>query len=161
MEAARVIEEERPALRRSLFLHLEHLDVETHHLEGRAQIGIAVDSTTTRERTRRLDRARRSASAILRRRTTWADGLGTLLLAGIAQTDGKQEVAQQCLQRAEAQLSNSQLGAHLAAARLLAAESGEDRDGGQLASVVASPEWRKLEAGDPRRLSLMMIPGAW
>ncbi len=143
-----------PALERSGLLRMEKFYVELRELRARASLTRARHERGLRRR-RLVADARRDASAIDRRGTTWSAGLRGAILAGAAALDGDAETAVGLLHHAERDLTQHAQHMYARVARWHRARLEGDAD----AQAQAAAEMRAHGVAAPEHVARMLMPG--
>lgn len=150
------LDEEWPALKKSLLLSVEQSRLEAVHARGRAELALAVSRGGDE---RLLERVRRRIAALRRERRGWADGLAGLLEAGRLRTCGDLEAAVPVLDQAIVTLEGNGLSLYAAAARRGRGQLvGGDAGAAQVAEADAALRREKIER--PAAMAWMLAPGA-
>jgi hypothetical protein len=124
-------------------------------IRGRLAIMAAVAGDTKMLRTAEQEARRLEGEDI-----PWAEGLATLLRAGIAVTRGERSQALGLVSNAERQLEANHMRGYLAAARRRRGELIGGDEGRAL--VLAADAWMASQlVVDPARVTNMLAPGRW
>jgi hypothetical protein len=144
------------ALRRSMLMRIELTAMHAHYLRGAANLAVAARAPA---RSRPLiAAAERDAHVLAANGSTWAGGLGRLLVAGSAALRGDTERAGAGLRDAARMFDETNLALFAAVARL---RLGGIVGGKEGASLVADADAWMLAEGvrRPERIAAMMAPG--
>jgi hypothetical protein len=157
VRAWRRITESWPALTRSLLLRVQFIRCLLLHLRGRSAIAAAM-AAEPRGRRRLLAQARADARSLERERVGYADGMASLLRAGVASVSDARLAALASLRRAAAALDAAAMPLHAAAARrceglLLGGDAGAERIRAADAAFAAE------KVRNPARMTAMWLPG--
>jgi len=149
------LKQSRSQVSRSLLMKGQKFRVEMQSLRGRLAIMAAVGGDLKMLRTAEQEARRLEGEDI-----PWAEGLASLLRAGVAATRGDMSQAMTFLSAAERQLEACQMRGLLAAARRRRGELTGGDEGRQL--VQASDQWMVAQqVADPARVTNMLAPGRW
>ena len=140
---------------RSLLMHGQKFRVEMQSIRGRLAIMAAVAGDTEMLRT-----AEQEARRLEREDIPWAEGMASLLRAGIAVTRGERSQALALVSTAERQLEANHMRGYLAAVRRRRGELTGGDEGRDL--VLAADAWMaSQQVVDPARVTNMLVPGRW
>ncbi len=139
------IDEEWPALRRSLLLKAQVVRIFMHDLRARSALSLYKAEGATRARC--LDEAEADARQLLREKMPWATPLGELILAQVASLRGRRTDARRRLSQAVSGFDEADMALHAAVARHY------------LGSPDAESWLAEAGARSPSRLRRMLAPG--
>src|SRR6185503_14345597 len=108
------INQQWPVLKKSLIFKCQFMLIESLHLQARAALAMAKEVA---DNSSYLSVAEKNAGRIKRERTSYGDGWAELLLAGIAATRGRDELAIAHLNTAEKKFEVADMALYAAAAR--------------------------------------------
>ncbi len=143
-------------LRRSLWLRVQLILIETLSLRASAAVAVAAISHSPRERFLRI--AHRDARRLQRTRVAWVVGTAGLIEAGIASVRGDIASAIRLLDSASLQFDGADMALYAAMARRrkgLLVGGGVGRDLVEAANQYLAREM----VADPDRLEAMLLPG--
>jgi hypothetical protein len=137
----------------SLFMKVQFIRVEAHHLRARAALAAAAAAPQGAAVYQAV--AERDATVLERENAPWATALAQLVRAALAVQRGQQAAARTLLDDAAAQLTALDMGGYAGAAKLRRAELDGERP------VIASARSALAYAGapDPDALARMLAPG--
>jgi hypothetical protein len=141
-----------PQLRAGRLFAVAATRFELLHLRGRAALLAAANDASL------LDQAARDAEGLTTSGASWAEAMGHLLSAGVANAQGDAASALQRLERAEADAEKSGLALFAAVARLT---RGRRKGGDEGRALVETAELGLAARGvvAPARLAAMLAPG--
>jgi serine/threonine protein kinase len=149
------LKQTRKQVSRSLLMQGQKFRVEMESIRGRLALTAAVGGDMDMLRTAEQEARRLEGEDI-----PWAEGLASLLRAGVAATRGQRSEALTFLSAAERQLEACHMRGFLAAARRRRGELMGGDEGREL--VVAADEWMTAQqVADPARVTNMLVPGRW
>ncbi|MEP7123870.1 MAG: protein kinase [Byssovorax sp.] len=155
--ASRRLDEQWPALKRSLLTRIQVLRVEVVHLRGRVALAMASRGADAK---RHLAAAEGDAKQLEGERMAWAEPHGSLLRASIAAAKGDDRAAVRFTRTALRGYERADMALYAAAARrrlgqLLGGDEGR-------AFEKASAQWMTDQGvRRPEQLTAMLAPGPW
>ena len=157
-EAFSLAEGRWPALRKSLLLRVQTLDIQMRSMRARAALAAAIETAPGGERRNLLELARRQERAVRSPGAPWAETLAGLIQACRESLSGRSEQALATLRKAEKAAVSAGMLLHRAVAR----RSQGVLEGGDRGRDLLAAADRDMEAEgivNPARLSAVFAPG--
>jgi hypothetical protein len=156
--AADHLDQDLRALRRSLLLRVELVQVELEHLRARVELALAAQAHDDGLKRKHIRAALKLASKLERASIPMAPSLALLLRAGAAQLEGQPERAAVLLQRASHTLTATETMLYANAALVHLAELTGGDDGAALRDEAIG-ELRTRQVLNPVALARVLVPG--
>ena len=149
-----LVEQAWPELVRSMIQRIEMVLVQSWDLRGRCALAAATQETGKNKK-RLLREAEKAARRIGAARSSWAQALQDVLLAGIRLEEGDRAAARRHLEAAEPAFAASEMSLHVGIVRLrLAQLIGQGYE-------LADAELRDLGLVRPEGMAAILLPGSW